>query len=377
MSELYDIIVIGAGICGLAVASALAPDARVLVLEREPQPGYHATGRASAVMQFNEGTAAVRALTRASLDLLTQAAPELDGQTLMSPRALVRLARLDQLDQLHSFFREASPQALCRWLDTEEVMLWIPMLRPGYGAAGVLESEVRELDVALMQSHHLARLKAHGARLCCGGEVTAMARQGDTWQVTSEAGVFRAAVVVNAAGAWAGQIGAMASARPIGLTPRRRTSLAVAAPPGIDAQSLPMVWDIDECFFIMPEKGRFKATTGEDMPCLPCDARPPPLEIAKGMDRLTAAFDLTVDQPDAAWAGLRTFAVDEAPVCGFDPQAAGFFWLAGQGGTGLQTAPALSQIAADLILGRVRAGAGHAALPGLPLACLAPERLPV
>ncbi|KAA2315555.1 FAD-binding oxidoreductase [Pseudooceanicola sediminis] len=375
MAEAYDIIVIGAGLCGLAAASALAERARVLVLEREPQPGYHATGRGTAVMQFNQGSQVVQALTRASLAELSGHYREIEDLPLLAPRGLVRVARADQLDQLHRFFDTAGPKPLCRWLDSEEVRLWVPILRPGYAAAGVLEAEVRDIHVGRLMALHQARMEARGARLVCGAEVTTLLRRTNAWQVASEAGTYQAPVVINAAGAWAGQVGAMAGASPLSLTPKRRTALSLSAPPGVDVAGLPMVADIDACFFLKSENGRFKGTPGDDTPCLPSDARPAPLDVAKGVDRLMAAFDLKIGQPDAVWAGLRTFAADGNPVCGFDPRAQGFFWLAGQGETGIQTAPALSRIAADLVEGRIAPAGRHPAVPGLDLADLAPERL--
>ena len=178
-----------------------------------------------------------------------------------------------------------------------------------------------------------------------------MERADGVWTLTTREGEFAAPIVVNAAGAWADEIAMIAGVQKIGLVPKRRTALIVAAPEGSDPQDWPGAVDVDEQFYIKPDAGRLLISPADETPSAPCDAQPEEIDIAICIERIHEAFDLDIRRVENAWAGLRSFVEDHAPVCGFDPEATGFFWLAGQGGYGIQSSPGLSQLAARLIVG--------------------------
>ncbi|MEO1000777.1 MAG: FAD-dependent oxidoreductase, partial [Pseudomonadota bacterium] len=206
-----------------------------------------------------------------------------------------------------------------------------------------------------------------------GAGVQALARDGAGWRIETAAGPVRAAAVVNAAGAWADELGALAGARPIGLVPKRRTAAIVAAPKGFDPAGVRMVVDVEEQFYLKPEAGKLLISPADETPSAPCDAQPEELDIALAVDRIERAFNLSIRRIEHKWAGLRSFVADKCPVAGWDADVPGFFWLAGQGGYGIQSAPALARVAAALILGR---GVPEDVLAaGLDPAALAPGRL--
>ena len=182
-------------------------------------------------------------------------------------------------------------------------------------------------------------------------EVTALERDARYWRIDVGTAEHRAAVVVNSAGAWADHVGALAGAIAIGLMPKRRTAMTIGVPDGIDADAWPMAVDVEEEFYLKPESGRFLISPADETPSEPCDAQPDEMDVAICVDRVEQAFDMQVRRIENKWAGLRSFVADKSPVCGFDERADGFFWLAGQGGYGIQTAPALSRVAARLVTG--------------------------
>jgi D-arginine dehydrogenase len=342
----FDIIVIGAGIAGASVAAELAGAHRVLLLEREAQPGYHTTGRSAALFTIAYGPPVIRALTRASHAALKS--PPDGAPSYLSPRGVVFAARGDQhaaLAALHADLGDA-----VRPMTAAEVARAVPLLRPGYATAGLHDASAADIDVARLHQQYLARLRAAGGVLHCKAEVTAMSRTTD-WQVTTSRGVFSAPVVVNAAGAWADGIARIAGLRSAGLTPKRRTALIVAPPDGVDTDALPLVVDAEESFYLKPEAGQLLISPADATPSPPCDAQPDEMDVALCVDRIERAFDLQVRRIGHKWAGLRSFLPDGDPLAGFDPHAEGFFWLAGQGGYGIQTAPALARAAAALVQG--------------------------
>jgi D-arginine dehydrogenase len=229
----------------------------------------------------------------------------------------------------------------------------VPVLRPDYVAAGLLEPAAMDADVAALHQGFLKGARARGVEIRTGCEVTAIARRAGGFRVTCASGeTFQAAVVVNAAGAWADRIAALAGAAPVGLQPLRRTALIVDAPAGVETRAWPAVIDVDEQFYFKPDAGRLLASPGDETPSEPCDAWADEMDVAICVERIQAAADIPVRRIVRAWAGLRSFVADRSPVIGFDPGVAGFFWLAGQGGYGVQTAPAAARAAAALARGR-------------------------
>ena len=249
-----------------------------------------------------------------------------------------------------------------------------PLVREGYATAGMLDENGQDIDVAALHQGYLRRLRAAGGAIMTRSEVTGLSRDRDGWSVITRNGAVVAALVVNAAGAWADRLGEMAGAGQIGLVPKRRTALTVAAPDGFDASPLPLTIDIDEGFYLKPDAGRLLLSPADETPSRPCDAQPDEMDVAVCIDRIETAFDLSVRRIESKWAGLRSFVPDKSPVAGFSTRAPGFFWLAGQGGYGIQTAPALSRFAAAAILGRpVPPDIADA---GLDPSDLSPARLP-
>lgn len=343
-STTYDIIVIGAGIAGASVAAELAPDHNVLLLEREAQPGYHTTGRSAALYTVAYGPPVIRALTRASGVFFH--APPGEALSFLKPRGVVFVARTDQLDALahqHEDLAEAVTQ-----MTAAEVATAVPLLRQGYAAAGLHDATAADIDVGRLHQHYLSRVRTAEGVILCNADVTGLTHK-TQWQVDTTQGIFEAPVIINAAGAWADQIATLAGLKPSGLIPKRRTALIVSPPDGTDFADLPLVVDAQEMFYLKPEAGQLLISPADATPSPPCDAQPEEMDIAVCVDRVQTAFDLHIRRIGHTWAGLRSFLPDGDPLAGFDPQADGFFWLAGQGGYGIQTAPALARAAAALV----------------------------
>jgi D-arginine dehydrogenase len=334
------------------VASELAREASVVLIERESQPGYHTTGRSAALFSAIYGPAQIRALSRASLPFFRNPPAGFAATPLLSPRGVLMVARRDQLAHLEAMQREVSARGNVELLDAAVARRMMPLLREGYAAAAIFEEEASDIDVHALHQGYLRAFRAAGGTLVLDGEVVGLDRSAGGWRISMHHRSFHAGIVVNAAGAWVDELAGLAGAGPVGLTPRRRTALTVAAPDGLDSARWPMAVDIEEKFYLKPESGRLLLSPADETPSPPCDARPDEMDVAVCIDRIGTAFDLTVRAIENKWAGLRTFAPDGNPVVGFDPVADGFFWLAGQGGYGIQTAPAMARLAAALALGR-------------------------
>ncbi|MFZ2100538.1 MAG: FAD-dependent oxidoreductase [Oricola sp.] len=345
----FDVIVIGAGIAGASAAAELAADARVLLLERESRPGYHTTGRSAAIFTPTYGPPVIRALTRASRGFFVAPDSEFVSHPLLNRRGVLFVAREDQAESVAALRDEL--KGAVKPLDGATARGLLPLLRPGYAAQALLDPDAADIDVDALHQHYLKTLRARGGELRTGAQVLAMARDGRGWSVETGQGRLRAPVVVNASGAWADEIALIAGVAPVGLTPMRRTALLVSPPDGVSPDAWPMVVDADEEFYLKPDAGKFLVSPADETPSAPCDAQPEELDVAICIDRIETAFDLAVRHVDHKWAGLRSFLPDRSPVAGFDPDAPGFFWLAGQGGYGIQSAPALARTAAALVLG--------------------------
>ncbi|MBM3540476.1 MAG: FAD-binding oxidoreductase [Alphaproteobacteria bacterium] len=348
-----DIAIIGGGIAGASLAFRLAPHRRVMVLEREAQPGYHTTGRSAASLSENLGTPVARALTAMTRPFFTNPPAGFTPVPLMAPLGWLFIAREDQRQAYEASLAEAratSPRV--RELGREGACALHPLLRPDYVAHAYLEPDAMALDVdAILQAYYRA-FRAAGGRLVTGAEVRALSRHAGAWRIETKAGTIEAPVVVNAAGAWAEAIGRLAGVKPIGLVPKRRTAMILDAPPGVNNATWPELDCAGGEFYLKPEAGKFLASPCDETPSEPTDAQPDELDVAICVDRVEQATTLKVRRVERRWAGLRSFVADRNPVAGFAPEAEGFFWLAGQGGVGIQTSAGLSETAASLILGR-------------------------
>jgi D-arginine dehydrogenase len=291
----------------------------------------------------------VRALSRASRDFLYGPPAGFSAGSAVRPRGALHIAGPDQLAALEAFAALPDVAPSVRRLDALACRKACPILREGYVAAGVLETGSADIDVDALHQGWLRQLRAEGGRLVVDAEVLSLKPTSGGWRVETPGLTLEAGVVINAAGAWADQVAGLAGAARVGLQPMRRTALIVDAPD--DPKSWPMVIDIDEQFYFRPDAGALLLSPGDETPSDPCDAQPEELDIAIAVDRVQAATTLEVRRVRRSWAGLRSFVADRTPVVGFAPDAPGFFWLAGQGGYGIQTAPAMGRLAAALARG--------------------------
>ncbi|MEP9361127.1 FAD-dependent oxidoreductase [Sphingomonas sp. KR3-1] len=355
----HDVAIVGAGIAGASLAAELAPHARVLLLEMEDSAGYHATGRSAAFWSESYGGPAIQPLTTASGPMLR---PYLD------PMGSIHIGRADEAAAIDAFLAEFEGTGV--ELRTVDPQALIPGLRPEW-TRGVLEPSCEYIDVGALHGDMLAAAKRAGAELRTAAGLLAARREGGMWRLETRAGAFEAAVLVDAAGAWADPVAEMAGVRPLGIRPYRRTIMQLKTDPA-PARGSPMVAHIGGGFYWKPEgEGRLWLSPHDEIATAPCDAQPEDIDVATAIDRFEQVVDWRVEQLEHKWAGLRTFAPDRLPVYGFDPAAPGFFWCAGQGGFGIQTAPAAAKLAAALLLGV----APDPAVAGIDPAFYAPGRL--
>ena len=343
---------------GASLAAELAPHARVLVLEMEDTPGYHATGRSAAFWVESYGGPQVQPLTAAS-------GPWMEQGGFLHPRGGLNIARADQIGQLDRFEQEfaASGIRLERW-DRAAMAERVPGLRPEWVEA-IYEPDSRDIDVGGLHAHFLTRARTAKAEIRCRSGLVAAERASGGWRLTLVDGVqVSAGILVNAAGAWADGLARMAGVSPLGIQPFRRTMLQLRTDPPA-AADMPVVLDIGGSFYFKPESGRLWLSPHDETPSAPCDAAPEELDIALAIDRLQGTVDWDIRQLEHKWAGLRSFAPDRLPVYGFDPVVDGFFWFAGQGGFGIQTAPAAARLASQLLLDLPADAMTHALDPSL------------
>ena len=363
MTGTADILVIGGGIAGVSAAARLAPDARVIVLEREPAIGYHATGRSAAIFIANYGNATLRALNAVSGPELD--APDFVDGSLLSPRGEMLVATEDELPALERHLAESTG---VERLTPDEAVALVPVLRRDLVRAAALERDARDIDVDRLLQGFARRLRAHGGRVVTDAGAERIAWTGGVWRVETGTGVFEAPVLVNAAGAWADVVAGMAGVAPVGLVPMRRSAAILPAPPGHDVDHWPLVVSASETWYAKPEAGKLLVSPADEDPVEPHDTWPDDMVLAEGLDRFERMTTVEVTRVERSWAGLRSFVADRSPAVGFAPDAERFFWLAGQGGYGVQTSPALSRLAADLVLARTPA------LPAAVVAALDPGR---
>lgn len=339
-----DIAIIGAGMAGASLAAAIGDRARVVLIEAESQPGYHSTGRSAAFWSETYGGPAIQPLTTASGRFLREGG-------FLGPRGALVVAEAGHEGHLADFLADfANSGVELHRRERADLEAVIGGLRPGWDA-GVAEPSCCDIDVAGLHAHYLGAAKRAGASLMCDAQVIGLSAEGGGWRIATRGGEVRAGMVVNAAGGWASEVAAMAGASPIAITPYRRTMVQLVVEPAV-SYDLPLVIDAAERFYFKPEAGgRLWLSPHDETACAPCDAAAEELDVAIAIDRLEKLVDWRIVKRERAWAGLRSFAPDRAPVYGFDPLKPGFFWFAGQGGFGIQTAPAAAMIGAALLLG--------------------------
>jgi D-arginine dehydrogenase len=362
-----DVVVIGGGIAGLSVAARLAALARVVVLESESAPGYHASGRSVAFAHYGLGNPPVRALTALSMEAL---AAHASVHPALHIAGADEIAALDALEEIHRHYA-------CdyRRVGPEEARALVPVLKPEACAAALVDHGSLKLDTHAMLQAHVATIRAQCGAVIPDARVTMIGHERGNWVAVRADGTRHAApILVNAAGAWADIIAQMAGVTPVGIEPRRRTVISFPALPDEDVSRWPFTKTVRDGFYLLPEgRGQLLASSMDQTPSDPCDAAPEELDVAIAADRVEQATTLPIRRISHSWAGLRSFAPDELPVIGAAADAPGFVWCAGQGGAGFQTSPALSRIAAAAVLGL--AFPEDAAAAGLSFESFAPARL--
>lgn len=369
-----DFIIIGGGIAGASLGYWLAPHGKVLLLERESQPGYHSTGRSAALFMESYGTAQVRSLTMASRAFLQSPPPGFAEHPLLSPRGAMFVATAGQeasLDAHWDVLRSITPHA--RQLTASQACEMVPVLKEQLIVGAVYEPDASDMDVHAIHQGYLRGMRKAGGTLVCDAGVTAMSRNEEGWQVSAGEMLYEAPVVVNAAGAWVDTIAALAGARPVGIEPRRRSAFIFPPPEGIDTNAWPMVVGTNEDWYIKPDAGMLLGSPANADPVEPQDIQPEEMDIAIAIHRIEEVTTLSIRRPTRIWAGLRSFVADGDLVAGFDEQAPGFFWVAAQGGYGIQTSPAMGETCAALVRGLPVPE--HAASFGLTAEMLSPARM--
>ncbi len=346
-----DVIVIGAGIAGASVAYELSTTHRVFLLEREPQPGLHSTGRSAAIFSEIYGNATIRGLSRASRDFIFSPPKGFADAPLVNARATLFLAPPDQVEALHAMRNDVDVAAGTEPMSVDEAIRRVPILRRDRIAEALFEPGASDIDVNGLHQGFLRGLKARGGELICNVQIVSLEKKSDTWRAVAGNTIYEAPVIVNAAGAWADTVGELAGVKPLGIEPRRRTVVLLDPPAGVDIRDWPLTIDAVETFYFKPDAGRILLTPADETPTPPCDAQPEEMDIAVAIDRFENMTTMSVRRVVHKWAGLRSFAPDRSPVVGFDPGASGFFWLAGQGGYGMQTSSAMARSAAALVKG--------------------------
>ncbi len=352
MPQQADFIIIGGGIAGASAAYWLAPHGRVILLEREAQPGYHSTGRSAAIFMESYGTPQVRALTMASRAFLFDPPAGFCEHAVISPRGAMMVATQGEEAALAEHWDSLRPiSKSARLLDPAAACALVPVLRAEKVLGAVFEPDVVDIDVDALHQGYLRGMRRADATLVCNAEVTALSCSDDVWQVQAGELLYEAPVVLNAAGAWADAVAALAGVRTLGLQPRRRSALIFAPPAGLSCARWPLTIGISEDWYFKPDAGMLLGSSANADPVPPQDVQPEEIDIAQAIDRIQDMTTLTIRRPTRTWAGLRSFVADGDLVAGFDPLASGFFWVAAQGGYGIQTSAAMGEASAALARG--------------------------
>lgn len=353
MHDHFDVAIVGAGIAGAGIAFHLAPHARVLLLEAEAAPGSHSTGRSAALYAPAYGPPAVRELTRASRGFFDAPPAGFAAVPLLAPRGVLFVAPPERREQAAALAATLRAEGgAVELLDGARARDVVPVLRPEACVAAVASPDAQDIDVDALLQGFVRGARAAGAVLACDARVDTLAREGGGWRIGCADGRgFRAAVVVDAGGAWADAVAALAGARPLGVEPRRRSAFVFEPPAGMAIAHWPAVIDIDEGWYLKPEAGLLLGSPANADPTHAHDVVAEEYDIALGIHRIEQATTLSIRRPRRTWAGLRSFVADGEPVLGFDPAVPGLFWAAALGGYGIQCSPAFTALAAELLRG--------------------------
>lgn len=355
MPELHDIAILGGGIAGASALHFLGGVRDAILLEQENATGYHSTGRSAAEFTRRFHSETVGRLTTASAGFLMNPPTGFGDVDLLRPRGNLMIADAQKADHLAGIFRQecaATPEGASplQLLEVDSALEKCPILDPDWVKAAFYDPDCWDIEVENLLQGYMRSAKAKGAVIRQSCQVKAARRDAGHWLIETSQGEVRARCVVNAAGAWADPVAQLFGVAPLGLVPHRRTAINVEVP-GQDVGAMSEVSEIDELFYFKPDAGRLMVSPADETPVDPHDVRPEELDIAYATHYLGECTTLNVRHIAHSWAGLRTFASDRMPVIGASRQVDGFFWLAGLGGFGIQTSPAVGQIAAALLLG--------------------------
>lgn len=341
-----DILIVGGGMAGASLGAAVAGDKHTLILEMEELPGYHATGRSVAFWEETYGGPMVQPLTTASGPLLSCPSPDFHDHSFLSPRRTLHIGRSDDHGCSEALQAEFMGKVDLQTVDPSAI---VSGLRSEW-TLGILEPTCQDIDVASLHQAYLRRYRRLGGELWLGARLLSARRDRQHWRVETSGGTIRCQSIVNAAGAWADEVAVNCGVSPIGIVPLRRTVVQLRIS-DVDVTNLPLLMDMRGSFYFKPEGAdRVWLTPHDEEPSPPCDAAPEELAVAQAIARFQTAVDWRIAAVEHAWAGLRSFAPDRAPVYGYAPDMQGFFWFAGQGGFGIQTAPAAALLGRALLL---------------------------
>jgi D-arginine dehydrogenase len=374
MAQTFDYVIVGGGIAAASIGYELARFGRVAILEREEQPGYHSTGRSAALFTEGYGPRQVRALTMASRAFFNSPPEGFSDYPLLTPRGTLVVATPDQADHLinqYELLSGAMPSA--KLLDAAAVRTLVPVLRPERVIGGIFDPAAADMDVHAIHQGFLRGFRRAGGVVVCNAEVTALRQTGGVWFIRASGTEYQAPIVLNAAGAWADVVARMAGVTGIGLEPRRRSAFIFAPPADLKTSEWPAVIGLSQEWYFKPDAGMLLGSPANADPVEPQDVQPEEFDIALGIHRIEEMTTLTIHRPTRSWAGLRSFVADGELVGGFDPEAPGFFWVAAQGGYGIQTCAAMAEACGVLV--RREPFPARLESFGLDAAMLSPARL--
>lgn len=346
---MIDFVVIGGGIAGASAAANLASRGSVLLLEMEPTLAYHTTGRSAAVFVVHYGGHAAGPLAKASRRFLESPPDGLADSPLLGDRGVLWVGETEeQIERLRGIARagqEADDGS--RMVSVDEITELVPVMRGDRLAGGLYVPQARDIDVAALHQAFVRLARRHHAEIRTSSPVVEIRRHRSHWEVVTDGETIPCIAVVNAAGAWGDHVASMAGVEPIGLQPMRRTAFMV--PGSGDSAHWPMVVDAEERYYFKPDGGQFLCSLAEEIPSEPTDPKPRMEDVALAIERINSATTLDIRTVNSQWTGLRTFAPDRAMVIGESPATPGFFWLVGQGGTGIQTSPGYGELLSALV----------------------------
>lgn len=353
--EVFDYVIVGAGMAGASVAYRLGLlGASVAVIEQEAQPGYHSTGRSAAMFMETYGTAHTRALTRASRDFYLNPPDGFSENPILTPRGALYIAHVGQEHMLDTAYNAYHAQQLEVYrLTASQAIDMVPCLSSHNLVGAIHDPVASDMDVHGLHQGFVRGMRNHGVTLLTNAQLQSATCEHGVWTLcTSRAEVVRARAIINAGGAWADTVAANCGVAQIGIQPMRRSAFLFPAPEGVDISRWPTVLGVDESYYFKPDAGALLGSSANADPVPPHDVVPEELDIATGIYRIEQTTTLRIRRPSHVWAGLRSFASDHEFVIGWDAKVQGFFWLAGQGGYGIQTAAAASELASVLVLNK-------------------------